>query len=58
MNNKEYGFSWNQVYETLKAYYYTFDENAQHSFSKFYEPVNFFAPGSLTVGIPLSLGNI
>lgn len=56
--NKEYGVSWNLVYDTLKSYYYAFDESTQHAFNKFYEPLHFFAIASPTNGIPLSLGTI
>jgi hypothetical protein len=56
--NKAHAISWNQAYDILKAYYYSFDKNVQHEFNRFYESTHFFAPESLTVGIPLSLGSI
>lgn len=53
---KEYCLGWNLVYDALKNHYYKFDETVQSAFNRFYDPLHFFAPDSLTVGIPLSIG--
>lgn len=53
---KEYCFGWHLVYDALRDYYYRFGESVQKEFNRFYDPLHFFAPDSLTVGIPLSVG--
>ncbi|EPB86785.1 hypothetical protein HMPREF1544_06401 [Mucor circinelloides 1006PhL] len=53
---KEYCLGWHLVYDALRDYYYSFGESVQKEFNHFYDPLHFFAPDSLTVGIPLSVG--
>lgn len=58
MSTIERAVSWNHVYETWRNYFYKLgDEEAKNGFNSFFEPQNFFALDSPTIGMPLALGN-
>ncbi|KAI7895872.1 uncharacterized protein EV154DRAFT_558931 [Mucor mucedo] len=53
----EKAVSWNNVYETWRHHFYNLgDEEAKNGFNAFFDPKNFFAPHSPTIGMPLALG--
>lgn len=53
----ELAVSWNEVYDSWKHHFYTLnDEETKSGFNTFFEPQNFFAPHSPTVGMPLAFG--
>jgi hypothetical protein len=59
MSTEEKSIAWGDVYESWRNYYFSFsDEGIKNAFNSFFDPQNFFAITSPTVGIPLALGKL